>query len=308
MNRKLILDKSGDSKVHAWDDLVAHGLAAAIFRAGEGLYTTDNYRPCCEQALSTHTPFSLYYAIHPWYKAPAQIERFLAMVKGFSAMSLMLDFELHNSISPAQIEDHYHGAYDYLRPRTNLPIFFYSGEYFIDGYCPAMREWIGEETYVDANYYMAPFNPQSWGQFAAQLAGQHMPAYHGIRVDIHQFAGDKVLPNLTGMQQIDYSYTDDPQVFAYLWEGGPRPDCLSAPVVPPINPAITANYVVANPLPGGKGTVIQAEPNWKAKGLLTVVNGTVLLVDSTWLNLAWVKVLDPVLGYCAKNRVKQVTP
>lgn len=298
MSRHWGFDLAFGSTIAAhWDAMVFNRLEFAIFRAGEGAYTTDPIRYQAAAAINAHVPFGAYWAIHPWTPAAIQVQTFLSATAGISAKCLVLDFELYVAgMTPAQVNAVYHEAYDRLRQTTTLPVVIYSGWWFIEAWCPPMLEWIDEDVYWEANYRQY-FNPATWDEFDHQLADLRMPVYAGYPViGIHQYAGS--LPTPMVPHRIDYNYIDDDQVYAYLFQDGPRPSYLDAGIPPTPPPSDMVMYRVSNPT----GTYLQSGPSWSAGMLRYLRNGYEVLIDTGYTQVpGWLLVMGG--GYVAAIRV-----
>jgi GH25 family lysozyme M1 (1,4-beta-N-acetylmuramidase) len=224
-------------------DMMTHGLYGAIWRVGQGIYhAIDNLTDQLAVSNENNLPYGLYYAVHPWYSATRQVERFLSNFQGAQPKSIWLDFELHGDETPTQRDEVYHSAFDYCRQRVGagIPVVAnYSGAWFINAWCPAMKAWIGEAPYWNASY--PELHPQTWAQFASQVNALPTPQYAGYpTVGMWQFAGSLIMPMVP--HQVDYNRIDDPAMYRHLFQGGP------APIIPPPPEPITETYevIVAN--------------------------------------------------------------
>ena len=226
-------------------DMIANGaLDGAIFRVGEGLnnntYPIDQITKQVQSCENNHIPYALYYAIHPWYPAEAQVDRFLNNLQGAYPAAYWLDFELYGNETAQQRSDLYHHAFTYLKSKLpeNTVVGIYSGEWFIEEWAPQMKEWINEGPYWDANYY-PPFAPQSWDQFKAQVLTFYLPAYSAEypTARMWQFSGDLKTPMVqNGKTKVDYSLinTDQaPGLFEHLFKFQNYPPINPWRIIPP---------------------------------------------------------------------------
>jgi GH25 family lysozyme M1 (1,4-beta-N-acetylmuramidase) len=220
-------------------DMLAHGLSGAVWRVGQGIYhAIDNLTDQLAVSREYGLAYGLYYAIHPWYSATRQVDRFLANFQGAQPKSIWLDFELHGDESAQDRDNVYHQAFDYCRQRVGpgIPVVAnYSGFWFCEAWCPGMKAWLGQAPFWNAQYPV--FRPGTWAQFDSQLAALPTPQMAGYpTVAMWQFAGSCITPMVP--HQVDYNRIDDPAMERYLFQGGP------APVVPPVIPPVDEVYEV----------------------------------------------------------------